>query len=41
MRVGEVATLTWGDVVNAEGQVKEEIRLNADQTGVAPIHRTF
>jgi integrase/recombinase XerD len=32
MRVGEVAALTWGDVVNAEGRVKEEIRLNADQT---------
>ena len=32
MRVGEVAALTWGDVVNAEGRVKDEIRLNADQT---------
>ena len=32
MRVGEVAALTCGDVVNAEGRVKEEIRLNADQT---------
>ena len=32
MRVGEVAALTWGDVVNVEGRVKEEIRLNADQT---------
>ena len=32
MRVGEVAALTWGDVVNAEGRVKDQIRLNADQT---------
>lgn len=32
MRVGEVAALTWGDVVNADGRVKDEIRLNADQT---------
>ena len=32
MRVGEVAALTWGDVVNAEGRVKDEIRLNAVQT---------
>jgi len=32
MRVGEVAALTWGDVVSAEGRVKDEIRLNADQT---------
>jgi len=32
MRVGEVAALTWGDVVNAQGCVKDEIRLNADQT---------
>ena len=32
MRVGEVAALTWGDVVNADGRVKDEIRLNAEQT---------
>jgi integrase/recombinase XerD len=32
MRVGEVANLTWGDVVNAAGRIKDEIRLNADQT---------
>jgi integrase len=32
MRVGEVATLTWGDVVNTKGRVKDEIRMNADQT---------
>jgi integrase/recombinase XerD len=32
MRVGEVAALTWGDVVNADGRVKDEIRLNGDQT---------
>ena len=32
MRVGEVAALTWGDVVNAEGRVKDQIRLNADKT---------
>jgi len=32
LRVGEVAALRWVDVINAEGQVREEIRLNADQT---------
>jgi len=32
MRVGEVAALTWGDVVNADGRVKDELRLNAEQT---------
>ena len=26
MRVGEVADLTWCDVVNADGHVKDEIR---------------
>ena len=35
MRVGEVAALTWGDVVNAEDRVKDEIRLNTDQTTIA------
>ena len=32
LRVGEVAQLTWTDVINAEGRVREEVRLNADQT---------
>ena len=32
LRVGEVAQLTWADVVTAEGTVREEVRLNADQT---------
>jgi integrase/recombinase XerD len=32
MRVGEVAALKWLDVVNADGQIREEIRLSADQT---------
>jgi integrase/recombinase XerD len=32
LRVGEVAQLAWADVVTAEGTVREEVRLNADQT---------
>jgi integrase/recombinase XerD len=32
MRVGEVAALLWGDVVDAGGQVREELRLRAAQT---------
>lgn len=32
MRVGEIAALTMGDVVNADGTIKEEIRLSARQT---------
>jgi integrase/recombinase XerD len=32
MRVGEVAALTWSDVITQDGQVRDEIRLNADQT---------
>jgi integrase/recombinase XerD len=32
MRVGEVAALSIGDVRNADGSVKDEIRLNAAQT---------
>jgi integrase/recombinase XerD len=32
MRVGEVAALTWYDVVTSDGQVRDEIRLNAEQT---------
>jgi hypothetical protein len=32
MKVGKVAALTWGDLVNADGRVKDEIRFNADQT---------
>ena len=32
LRVGEVAQLAWADVVTAEGAVREEVRLNADQT---------
>jgi integrase/recombinase XerD len=32
LRVGEVAQLTWTDVINTEGRVREEVRLNADQT---------
>ncbi len=32
MRVGEVAALLWGDVVDAQGQVRAELRLCAAQT---------
>jgi len=32
MRVGEIASLSLGDVVNADGTVKAEIRLTAQQT---------
>ena len=32
MRVGEVASLKYTDVVNADGTVKNEIRLSAEQT---------
>lgn len=32
LRVGEVACLRWQDVVNAEGTVKDEIRLLPDMT---------
>ena len=32
LRVGEIAKLTWGDVVGVDGHVKDEIRLRADQT---------
>ena len=32
MRVGEIAALTVDDVLNPEGQVREEIRLRAEQT---------
>ncbi len=32
MRVGEVAALTMTDVVNADGDIKPEIRLDASQT---------
>ena len=32
MRVGEVANLTYGDVVDSSGEVKAEIRLSAAQT---------
>lgn len=32
VRVGEIASLTVGDVMNANGKVKAEIRLTADQT---------
>jgi integrase/recombinase XerD len=32
MKVGKVAALTWGDLVNADGRVKDEIRFNAEQT---------
>ncbi len=32
MRVGEIASLTIADVVNADGSVKAEIRLTAEQT---------
>ena len=32
MRVGEIASLTVGDVLNADGTVKNEIRLQAHQT---------
>ena len=32
MRVGEIASLTISDVVNADGTIKAEIRLSAEQT---------
>jgi len=32
MRVGEIASLTIGDVMNTDGSVKSEIRLTAEQT---------
>ena len=32
MRVGEVAALTIGDVINTDGSIKDEIYLAADQT---------
>jgi len=32
MRVGEMAALRIGDVVNADGTIKDEIRLTAEQT---------
>jgi len=32
MRVGEIASLKVGDVMNAEGTVKNEVRLTAEQT---------
>ena len=32
MRVGEVAALTIADIIDAEGQIKNEIRLTAEQT---------
>lgn len=32
MRVGEIAALRVGDVVNADSSIKDEIRLSADQT---------
>ena len=32
MRVGEVASLRYGDVVDSEGNIRNEIRLNANQT---------
>lgn len=32
MRVGEVASLRYGDVVDAEGNIRNEIRLSAEQT---------
>lgn len=32
MRVGEIASLSIGDVVNIDGSVKQEVRLTAEQT---------
>lgn len=32
MRVGEISSLTIGDVMNPDGRVKTEVRLSADQT---------
>lgn len=32
MRVGEVAALTWADVIDSSGNIKTEIRLSATQT---------
>ena len=34
MRVGEIASLTVGHVLDASGSIKGEIRLTAEQTGV-------
>jgi len=32
MRVGEIASLLVGDVINADGTIKHEVRLTAEQT---------
>ena len=32
MRVGEIAALRIGDVINPDGAIKDEVRLTADQT---------
>lgn len=32
MRVGEIASLSVGDVVNTDGSIKAEVRLSAEQT---------
>ena len=32
MRVGEIAALTFSDVVNATGEIRAQIQLNAEQT---------
>jgi integrase/recombinase XerD len=32
MRVGEISNLKMGDVLNTDGSIKQEIRLNASQT---------
>ena len=32
LRVGEVASLRWLDVMNADGQIKEEVRLLPEMT---------
>ena len=32
MRVGEIASLSIGDVVNTDGSIKQEVRLTAEQT---------
>jgi len=41
LRVGEVAQLAWADVVTAEGAVREEVRLNADQTKGSPSRSLY
>lgn len=41
MRVGEVATLRYSDVVNADGTIKNEIRLSAENTKTNEARTVF